>query len=260
MIIKVKNSVTVRVLALCIVILLGIIPEVFSQRRYWKFPPQPSPERYGNILIDRATSGTQIKAATFSHWSHRVLYTCRACHTELGFKLALNTTLITEDANKNGKYCGACHDGKTAFGHTGDNCDKCHNGDIDYGREKFDTLSHLPSAAYGNYIDWVDAVEEKLITPRTYVKDNRETFTTSRKMTITPKWRYVLANAIFSHEVHGKWLGCTNCHPEIFAYEFRKTENLRMLNNLKGEYCGTCHGKVSFPLIDCRRCHPDIHF
>ena len=34
-------------------------------------------------------------------------------------------TLITEDANKKGKYCGACHDGKTAFGHTGDNCDKC---------------------------------------------------------------------------------------------------------------------------------------
>ena len=232
----------------------------YTELTYWKFPPFPPPDQYGNILIDRVSSESGVKSATFSHWSHRIHYTCRVCHTELGFRLKLNETVITETANKSGQYCGACHDGTIAFGHTEEHCDKCHNGNIEYGKEKFSSLSRLPSAAYGNSVDWVGAIEERVITPATYLKDDSETIKSRKKLTITAKWSYVYSDVKFSHEIHGKWLGCTNCHTEIFDYELKKTDGLTMLNNLKNEFCGVCHGKVSFPLKDCRRCHPTIRF
>src|SRR4030067_3520087 len=118
-------------------------------------PPLPPPKLYGNILINRGVSGSDVKSATFSHWSHRIKYTCTVCHLELGFNMMLNTTVITEAENKEGKYCGACHDGRTAFGHTEEHCNKCHNGNKSYGGEKFKELKSLTAAPYGNRIDWV---------------------------------------------------------------------------------------------------------
>lgn len=28
-----------------------------------------------------------------------------------------------------------------------------------------------------------------------------------------------------------------------------------MVENFEGRYCGTCHGTVAFPMLDCQRCH-----
>ena len=234
--------------------------EVCSELTYWKFPPPQPPERYGNILINRSSMNAGVKPATFSHWSHRVKHTCRVCHFELGFKMKLNTTVITEEANKKGDYCGACHNDKIAFGHTEDNCDKCHNGDIDYGKEKFKALYDLPTAKNGNTINWVKALEYGLINPKTYLQDSTEQFKSKKIINIFPKWRWVYSIAYFSHEIHGKWLGCSNCHTEIFEYAPKATEGLRMLNIIDNQYCGVCHGKVAFPVNDCRRCHPSINF
>ena len=109
--------------------------------------PLPSPEEYGNIIIDRTSRNNNVKPVSFSHWLHRTKYTCRVCHFELGFEFNVNATDITEEDNKNGLFCGACHDGKIAFGHSAENCEKCHNGDISYGSEKFSELrSKLPKA------------------------------------------------------------------------------------------------------------------
>lgn len=249
-----------KTLLLCLFVLLGMTSEANPELTYWKFPPPPPPERYGNIIINRDSMNAGAKPVSFSHWMHRVKYTCRVCHSELGFKMKINTTMITEEANKYGAYCGACHNGKISFGHTEEHCDKCHNGDIDYGKEKFGALSNLPPAEYGNGIDWVKAIEEGLIKPETYLKDERIPITSRKNLTIYSGWKWVYSHAQFSHEVHGKWLGCSNCHPEIFKYEHNATKGLSMLNNLNNKYCGVCHGKVAFPLNNCRRCHPTIRF
>ncbi len=250
----------IRILVICILLSLGITTPASSESWYFTFPPEPPPERYGNILINRSPD---VKPVGFSHWSHRIKFTCRVCHTELGFSLKTNTTEITEVANRNGMYCGACHNGKTTFDYTEENCDKCHNDDIDYNREKFSGLSFLPGTSYGNRIDWVRALEDGLIMPNTCLWDDAapieyEGDEPKGKMTILPKWWYIKATAEFSHEIHGKWLDCSNCHPDIFNERVNTTKDFMMINNLKGLFCGTCHGKVSFPFQACRKCHPKL--
>jgi hypothetical protein len=52
----------------------------------------------------RKTLKNGVRAATFSHWSHRTRYTCRACHLELGFEVKVNATEIAEEKKNNGDY------------------------------------------------------------------------------------------------------------------------------------------------------------
>ncbi len=137
-----------------IILLLGLgISAV--EAAFFNLPQLPPAEEYGNILINRASAANNVKSVSFSHWQHRLKYTCRVCHSELGFNMKTNTTEITELANRKGKYCGACHNGKIAFRHNG-NCDKCHNGNIAYAQGKFDVFSKFPFArtSYGDGINW----------------------------------------------------------------------------------------------------------
>ncbi len=233
-------------------------PAAAADTVWWKLPPLPPPELYGNILIDRASTGAGVKSVTFSHWSHRLKYTCRVCHFELEFDLILNSTTITEEQNKYGRYCGACHNDIIAFGHTRENCDKCHNGDISYGKEKFENLSSLSQAPSGNRVDWVKALVNEEIKPATYVFEEEGPMEFGRTIIIETKWAGI-SPVIFQHEVHGKWLDCSNCHPEIFAIKQEGTENLAMESILNYEFCGECHGKVAFPPNDnCKKCHPRL--
>jgi len=224
---------TRKIILLCFLLSLCIKTVTFSESWYWEFPYLPPPESYGNILINRVSEGAGVRPVGFSHWSHRIKFTCKACHTELGFSFKTNTTEITEAANRAGMYCGACHNGRITFDYTEENCDKCHSGNKDYGKEKFSSLSGFPWAEYGNEIDWVKALEEGMIMPNTYfLEEGRimpNTYFTDEaapkkfkriappgKMVITAKWRYIYSHAEFSHEIHGKWLDCLNCHPGIF--------------------------------------------
>ena len=59
---------------------------------------------------------------------------------------------------------------------------------------------------------------------------------------------------LFPHKPHTQWLDCGNCHEEIFKSKAGATP-VNMLAILQGEYCGRCHGAVSFPLTECNRCH-----
>jgi len=245
-------------LYLSIILLLIFAGGSFAQTVWWKLPPLPPPEIYGNILIDRASSSAGVKPVTFSHWSHRLNYTCRVCHYEIEFNMMLNTTMITEEANKYGRYCGECHDGKIAFGHTKENCDKCHNGDIGYGKEKFPKLSVLPPEPNGNGVNWVQALDEGLIQPKNYLREDIPPIGFERTIEIESPWAGI-SPVIFQHAIHGEWLDCSNCHPEIFSVEKEATEELAMEYILKYEFCGVCHGKVAFPPKDnCKRCHPKM--
>jgi c(7)-type cytochrome triheme protein len=227
----------------------SVSADVFS------IPKQPPYDQYGNVLMNRTSEAHGVSWVSFSHWSHRRSYTCRVCHLELEFAMEANATEITEKANRQGRYCGACHDGKTAFGHTADNCGTCHNGNISFGEEKFKDLASLPMARYGNRIDWSKALREGMISPRQSILDDSYAPIPFVKELRLEAEETNIAPAVFSHREHTQWLDCANCHPQIFKIKKKTTENFSMDNILKGEFCGACHLTVAFPVNDCKRCH-----
>ena len=226
---------------------------------FWDLPPQPPPEKFGNILINRSSTKKGVKPATFSHWLHRRRHTCRVCHFELEFSMRANATEITEKANKAGRFCGAsgCHDGRAAFGHEKPHCDKCHNGDPGYGGEKFGELREYPATRFGNRVNWVETLRGGMIAPRHYLKSKPADITFDKTLTLEAEWTFV-PPSIFPHKAHTEWLACNNCHPDIFNIKKKGTEDFSMNNILKGEFCGVCHLRVAFPMDDCARCHPGL--
>jgi c(7)-type cytochrome triheme protein len=68
---------------------------------------------------------------TFSHGKHRAkVDKCTTCHMK-DFKMKRGTSgQITLAAKQEGKFCGACHDGKTQMGGAAvfpiDECERCH--------------------------------------------------------------------------------------------------------------------------------------
>jgi len=226
---------------------------------HWDLPSTLPPDEFGNILINRTSEQNGVKPATFSHWSHRQKYTCRVCHFELEFNMQVNSTEITEAANKAGRYCGAsgCHDGKAAFGHDQPHCEKCHNGDRGYGRKNFTKLSHFPKTKYGNDINWGKAVDKGLIAPVNYLtlKPPAEV-AIIKPLLLEAEWNNIPA-AVFSHKKHMQWLDCNICHPDIFNIKKKTTKHFAMVRIMKREFCGVCHLTVAFPMNDCKRCHPD---
>ena len=71
---------------------------------------------YGDVVLnDRAETGG-MRPVIFPHWFHRTVFKCRACHTELGFKMEVGGNHITMADVYRGRYCGECHNGKTAWG------------------------------------------------------------------------------------------------------------------------------------------------
>lgn len=225
---------------------------------FYDLPPQHPPEEYGNILIDRKSSENGMLPVYFSHWSHRMKYTCEVCHTELEFSMMANTTEMTEADHQGGKYCGACHDGSTAFAHA-ENCDKCHNGNIAAGRDGFKIFDKkpYPSMTYGNGIDWVQSLRRGLISPARYLREKpfgmpfEKTLLLEAEMSNIPP-------AIFPHRAHTDWMGCETCHPHVFNIKKKTTRHFTMAAILKGEFCGACHLNVAFPMNDCARCHPGV--
>lgn len=233
----------------CMAVLLTAAAKV----EYFNLPEQPPPAEYGNLLMDRTSTSNGKKPVTFSHWIHRMKYTCRVCHLELEFNFRANTTDVTEAACREGKFCGACHNGKISFGHTKENCDKCHNGDINYGHEKFKELSNLPRALFGNRINWDAAMKQGLIKPKNTLFGNYRPMPFDKKLIMTVESG--VPPAVFLHSEHAKWLDCANCHPEIFNIQQRKTQRFTKDRIVKGEFCGVCHLRTAFPLDDCKRCH-----
>ncbi len=119
-------------------------------------------------------------------------------------------------------------------------------------QEPAQALSQFPIDAVGNQVNWVKALEEGFINPRTniYPETNIRVLDLDILMTETGSTPYVL----FPHRAHTAWLDCNNCHEEIFASKAGATP-IDMFMILAGRYCGRCHGAVSFPLTECNRCH-----
>jgi c(7)-type cytochrome triheme protein len=229
-----------------------------ASSQFYNLPPLPHPSQYGNVLISRQTADMTMPTVSFSHWSHRTRYTCRVCHFELEFAMEANATEITEKDNQSGKFCGTCHNGEIAFGHTKESCAYCHNFGMDGSQKRFDSVKNLPWVPNGNEIDWVRAQEEGLIEPKQSVlEEDFQPMEFTRELQIEADWG-LIPGAEFPHDKHQQWLDCANCHPDIFDIKLKGTLHFDMQYNLEGKFCGACHLKVAFPMDDCKRCHPKM--
>jgi c(7)-type cytochrome triheme protein len=77
----------------------------------------------GAIQLKRPGGPADPPPAVFPHWIHRIRYTCYACHPAA---IGPSSEPITHEAMGAGKACGACHDGKTAWGIGFATCTRCH--------------------------------------------------------------------------------------------------------------------------------------
>jgi c(7)-type cytochrome triheme protein len=117
-------------------------------------------------------------------------------------------------------------------------------------REAFATL---PKSASGNYINWSRAIGEKLVKPR-YDMNNPDRPPVVLDLNIVREVKGTMPDVVYPHKQHTEWLDCSNCHPAIFIPQ-KGANQISMASILLGEKCGVCHGKVAFPVSECRRCH-----
>lgn len=227
-------------------------------------PPDGLPSRYGDIFLRPPRGEGKMPPVLFPHWLHRARYTCNVCHAELGFSMAGGETRISRADYLAGRYCGVCHDGKTAFSgrlSKEKHCERCHvekKGALDKRFREF--AKDLPVSGFGNQIDWVKALEEGLIRPKGFLKEWRKSIPlpSHLKKPMMLKASSPRSESPFPHQQHVAWIECSGCHPSIFDIKKSGTELFSMDKNLYGWFCGTCHLRVSFSMLDCGRCHPYI--
>lgn len=234
----------------------------------------------GNFVMKEHESQMEAEGLTpviYPHWTHRVWYECKVCHPSL-FRAKRGANDISLRHILEGEQCGACHDGKTAFGakKKGD-CVKCHIAGRPEADRLFDMagIDHkklrkvagrvgaewkperldegkVPLDRYGN-IDWLELKERRVFSPvvsldegaKDEIRDNLILFESANSG---------LKNVLFSHKVHSTWIGCSTCHPAVFKAKLGGNA-IKMRAMARGEFCGHCHGKVSFRFADCTRCH-----
>lgn len=117
-------------------------------------------------------------------------------------------------------------------------------------RESFGSLSKGQS---GNFVDWVKSLSEKKIQPRYDLADPAAE-PIVMDLNIVREVKGSMPDVVYPHKQHTEWLDCSNCHPAIFMPQ-KGANQMSMAGILLGEGCGVCHGKVAFPVADCRRCH-----
>jgi c(7)-type cytochrome triheme protein len=116
-----------------------------------------------------------------------------------------------------------------------------------------EALSGLPRDVVGNKVFWVKALEQGLIAPRTNILPDTEIRVLD--LDVIMRRTAEMPMVRFPHRQHTEWLDCSNCHEHLFKSKAGATTAVNMFQILQGEYCGLCHGAVSFPLTECKRCH-----
>jgi len=105
----------------------------------------------------------------------------------------------------------------------------------------------------GNRVDWVKTLNEAKITPR-FDRNDPNAKPMVMDMNIVREVKGSMPDVVYPHKQHTEWLDCSNCHPAIFVPQ-KGANQISMASILLGQACGVCHGKVAFPVSDCRRCH-----
>jgi c(7)-type cytochrome triheme protein len=111
----------------------------------------------------------------------------------------------------------------------------------------------LPKSFAGNRINWVEALGTKKIKPR-WDKSDPKAEALVMDMNIVREVKGSMPDVVYPHKQHTEWLDCSNCHPGIFVPQ-KGANAISMASIMLGEKCGVCHGKVAFPVSECRLCH-----
>ena len=228
---------------------------------------RPLPFEFGRVVINNYSEASHLSPVVFDHWLHRAKFTCRVCHVDIGFGMKAEATDIRAVDNKNGYYCGSCHNGGIAFPSCKDNlvkndlktCDRCHSlGKKIAKKYNFrEFIKGWPRERLGNGVDWEKAEKEGKITPVDFIEGvsiKRDKLAIQKDFALGAKVEG-MPNIIFSHQKHSVWNGCELCHPELFIGIKKGMTQYSMIEIYEGKYCGACHISVAFPLLDCQRCH-----
>ncbi|MFO1281104.1 MAG: c(7)-type cytochrome triheme domain-containing protein [Burkholderiales bacterium] len=111
----------------------------------------------------------------------------------------------------------------------------------------------LPRSNAGNRVDWVKSLTESRIQPRVDRVDPKAEAVVM-DLNIVREVKGSMPDVVYPHKQHTEWLDCSNCHPAIFIPQ-KGANQISMAGILLGEKCGVCHGKVAFPVSECRLCH-----
>lgn len=114
-------------------------------------------------------------------------------------------------------------------------------------------FANLPKSNAGNRINWVEALGQKKIVPR-YDRLDPKAEPIVMDLNIVREVKGSMPDVVYPHKQHTEWLDCSNCHPAIFVPQ-KGANAISMAAILLGEKCGVCHGKVAFPVSECRICH-----
>jgi c(7)-type cytochrome triheme protein len=256
-------------LAICLTGFLLIGATIVLAQTFGVKKRMPKPHEFGNVVMNNYAEENKMAPVVFRHWFHRSKYTCRLCHVDLGFAMVVGETGVREDDVRNGIYCGACHDGTTAFAPEElnargevkkENCARCHSQgqEVEFEYDFYDYVKGFPKSRFGNRVDWMVAEEQGLIELSDYI----EGVTIRRRALQDPKDAKLEAKVaempdiIFSHEKHAVWNGCELCHPDVFGVKTGGTV-YEMQDIFDGKFCGACHGSVAFMNMDCQLCHTE---
>jgi len=111
----------------------------------------------------------------------------------------------------------------------------------------------LPRSNAGNRVDWVKALGGNQIQPRADRLDPKAA-PMVMDLNIVREVKGSMPDVVYPHKQHTEWLDCSNCHPAIFVPQ-KGANQISMASILLGQQCGVCHGKVAFPVSECRLCH-----
>ncbi|UCD66787.1 MAG: hypothetical protein JSW69_03975 [Deltaproteobacteria bacterium] len=228
---------------------------------------RPLPYEFGRVVINNYSETSHLSPVVFDHWLHRAKFTCRVCHVDIGFGMTANGSDIKAIDNKNGYYCGSCHNGKNVFASCSnefapkniETCDRCHSlgKDIETKYKFKEFIAGWPTERLGNGVDWEKAEDQGKITPVDFIEGvsiKRDKLVTQNDFALGAKVEG-MPNIIFSHQKHTVWNGCELCHPELFVGVKKGITKYSMVEIYDHKFCGSCHVNVAFPLYDCQRCH-----
>lgn len=116
-----------------------------------------------------------------------------------------------------------------------------------------EAFAPMPKANSGNRVDWVAALNSGDVRPRFDLEDETRV-PVVLDLNIVREVKGSMPDVVYPHKQHTEWLDCSNCHPAIFVPK-KGANNISMASILLGEQCGVCHGKVAFPVSECRKCH-----
>jgi len=217
---------------------------------------------------------TFVDDAKFGHTKHLEMYSCNDCHSKLFTAGPDNKRWKMADMEQ-GKSCGACHDGGTAFSVKGD-CDKCHKTTVEIsfqvpaaGATPFSHKLHGGFFKCGDCHNgiFLTGSRAKRFTMADMEKgkscggchDGKTTFTVKDNCVRCHPVRDIPfkgTGAVFSHTPHIAMYRCNDCHTSLFI-PGAGNKPASMPDMEAGKSCGACHeGKTAFTVAaSCEKCH-----